>query len=105
LTSKQTEKLNVVRDQHTALTTVVADQRIVEIPIERAEGIGAPHNRGVDNWVVIRVGRHNTRSGTRENNLRNVLCSKIAELFNDLAVGEFRRSSDPLVGKHPLQFL
>jgi hypothetical protein len=69
LTSKQPEKLNVVRDQHTALTTVVADQRSKEIPVKRTESIGASHNRGVDDWVVIRVGRHNTRSWARENNL------------------------------------
>jgi len=69
LTSKQIEKLDVVRDQHAALTTVVADQRIKEIPVEGAEVIGASHNRSVDNWVVIRVGKHNTRSRARENNL------------------------------------
>ena len=63
LTSKQTEELNVLRDQHAAIATVVADQRIKEIPVERAESIGASHNRSVDDWVVIRVGRHDTRSG------------------------------------------
>jgi hypothetical protein len=69
LTSKQTEKLNVVRDQHAAITTVVADQRMKEIPVERAESIGASHDCSVDDWVVISVARHDTRSGTGENNL------------------------------------
>jgi uncharacterized pyridoxal phosphate-containing UPF0001 family protein len=68
LTSKQTEKLNVVRDQHAAITTVVADQRIKKIPVERAESIGASHNCSVDDWVVVRVRGHYTRSGAGENN-------------------------------------
>jgi hypothetical protein len=34
----------VARDQHAAITTVVTDQRIKEMPVERAESIGASHN-------------------------------------------------------------
>jgi hypothetical protein len=66
LASKQTEKLNVVSDQHAAITTVVTDQRIKEMPVERAESIGASHNCSVDDWIVVGVGRHDTRSGARE---------------------------------------
>jgi hypothetical protein len=35
LASKQTQKFNVVCDQNATFATVVADQQIAEVPIER----------------------------------------------------------------------
>jgi len=67
--AKQNEKFNVVCDHYTALTTVIADPWIKEIPVERAESIGASHDCSVDDRVVIRVGRHYARSGAGKNNL------------------------------------
>ena len=59
--AKQNEKFNVVCDHYTALRTVIADPWIKEIPVERAESIGASHNCSVDDRVVIRAGWYDTR--------------------------------------------
>jgi len=84
--------------------TVFADRGIVEIAVQGTEGIGSAYNGSVNHRVIIGIGRHDARSRAGEHNLRNILGSKIAEIFGNFFVREFRRNSDPLIGENSLQF-
>ena len=66
IASEQTEKLYVIRDQHAALATIIADEGMIEIAVKCAECIGLAYDGSVNHWVVIGVGRHNTGSRARE---------------------------------------
>ena len=67
--SKQPESVYVTCDNYAALSTVIEDRTIVEIAVQGAEDIGSAHNGGVNDWVIIGVGRHDTESRAGENNL------------------------------------
>jgi hypothetical protein len=60
--SKQPENVHVTCDNYAALSTVIEDRAIVEIAVQGAEGIGSAYNGGVNDWVIIGVGRHDTGS-------------------------------------------
>jgi len=65
--------------------------------VEGAERIGSSYDGRVNDWVIIGVRRHDTGSRGGENNLGNILCSKIAEVFGYLFIRESRRHPDTLV--------
>jgi len=63
---------------------------IKEIAVQSAERVGSTNNCRVNDWVIIGVGRHDPWSRAREDNLRNFLRPKIAEVFGYLLVRQPR---------------
>jgi hypothetical protein len=61
--TKKPEDVDVICDHYTALPTVIEDRGIMEIAVQGAEGIGSAYDGGVNDWVIVRVGRHDTGSG------------------------------------------
>ena len=70
---KKPENVHVICDCHAALPTVFEDREIIEMAVEGAEGIGSSYDGGLNDWVIIGVGRHDAGSGARENDLGNIL--------------------------------
>ena len=103
LSSKQTEKVHIICDQYAAFPTVVADRRNVEIAVQSTEGIGSAYNGRVNHRVIIGVGRHDAGSKAGKHDLRNVLRSKIAEVFGNFFVREFRQNPNPPIIEDSLQ--
>jgi hypothetical protein len=62
LDPKKPENVHVICDCHAALPTVFKDREIVEMAVEGAESIGSSYDGGVNDWVIIAVRRHDTRS-------------------------------------------
>jgi hypothetical protein len=67
--SKKPEDVNVICDHYTALSTVIEYRGCIEMAVKGAEGIGSAHDGGVNDRVILRVGRHDTGSRAGENNL------------------------------------
>jgi len=57
----------------------------------------------VNDRVIVGVGRYDAGGRAGEHDFRNVLRSKIAEIFGSLFVGELRQNTDPLIFEHSLQ--
>jgi hypothetical protein len=55
--------------------------------------------------VVIWIGGHDAGSRARENELRHILCSEVAEKFSYFVVRPFRYQPNALIGEYVLQFL
>ena len=80
----------VLQDDSVADAAILADHGILEIAVQGAQRVGSAYNGRVNDWVIIAVRRHDTGSRAGKNNLGNILCSKIAEVFGYLFVSESR---------------
>jgi hypothetical protein len=67
--SKKPEDVNVICDHYTALSTVIEYRGFIEVAVKGAKGVGSAYDGGVNDWVIIGVGRHDTGSRAGENNL------------------------------------
>jgi hypothetical protein len=73
--------------------------------IQSAEGVGSSHDSSVNDWVVIWIGRHDAGSWTREDELRHILCSEVAQILSYFFARQFRHQPNALISEHALQFL
>ena len=90
LASNQTKNFYVTCDEYATLPAVVAHRRTVEIAVQGTQDVGTAYNGGVNDRVIVRVGRHDAGSRARENDLGDFLRPKITEIFGYLFVRQSR---------------
>ena len=56
---KKAEKIHVGHYRNMPSTAKPDDSRLKEIPVQRAKHIGPPIERGVNHWIVVRIGKNN----------------------------------------------
>jgi hypothetical protein len=78
---------------------------MVEVPVQSAQHVGAAYHGGVNDRVIVWVGRHDARSRAGKNEFRDSPRAKITEILGYLFVRQFGRCPDPFIREDALQFL
>jgi len=69
---------------------------MVEVPVQSAQHVGAAYNGGVNDRVVVWVGRHDARSRAGKNEFRDSPRPKITGILY-LFVRQLGRCPDPFI--------
>jgi hypothetical protein len=97
--------MQIVHNEDTALSAIIADLRTKEMAVESTKRVWLFPLRQHGRRVVIWIGKHNAGSRARENELRHILCSEVAEILSYFVVRPFRYRPNALIGEYALQFL